>query len=185
MANDIISICLLPFSCPRSGMALAPWAFGLLADAAGTTTAISTGIGFSIIAALANSPLCWHPSMGKPKPKPPQAQRKLPEEDDELFRKIVDGEVVDAEMAFRLNQHRFLEGKPSIVPRVKTYDEDRDHLENITAGARAGFEFRLDLFDRVLAGLGKDGHGDVENLGKCPLSRHTFASLCVSLPQPS
>mmetsp|Transcript_16021 Transcript_16021/g.36967 ORF Transcript_16021/g.36967 Transcript_16021/m.36967 type:complete len:699 (-) Transcript_16021:138-2234(-) len=146
------------------GMALAPWAFGLLADAVGTTAAISTGIVFSIVAALANSPLCWHPSMGKPKPKPPQAQRKLPEEDDELFRQIVDGEVVDAEMAFRLNQHRFLEGKPSIVPRVKTYDEDKDHLEIITAGAHAGFEFRLDLFDRVLAGLDKDGHGDVENL---------------------
>ena len=43
------------------GMALAPWAFGLLADAAGTNWAIITGILFSIFAALANSPLMWHP----------------------------------------------------------------------------------------------------------------------------
>ena len=34
------------------GMALAPWAFGLLADAAGTNIAIICGIAFSILAAL-------------------------------------------------------------------------------------------------------------------------------------
>jgi len=34
------------------GMALAPWAFGLLADAAGTNIAIICGIAFSVLAAL-------------------------------------------------------------------------------------------------------------------------------------
>ena len=56
------------------GMALAPWAFGILADLAGTNVAIGTGIAFSIAAAMANSPLMWHPIMGKQKPKPPLAQ---------------------------------------------------------------------------------------------------------------
>ena len=56
------------------GMALAPWAFGILADLAGTNVAIGTGIAFSIAAAMANSPLMWHSIMGKQKPKPPLAQ---------------------------------------------------------------------------------------------------------------
>lgn len=65
------------------GMAVAPWVFGLLADYAGTNTAIGTGIAFSIAAALCNTPLMFHPLMGKQTPKPPLAQRILPGEDDE------------------------------------------------------------------------------------------------------
>jgi hypothetical protein len=86
------------------GMALAQWAFGILADAAGTNAAIITGIAFSIGAALANSPLMMQ--MGRPKPKPPLAKRALPGEDDDLFQKIVDGEVVDPELVFQINHHR-------------------------------------------------------------------------------
>ncbi|KAL7537544.1 hypothetical protein ACHAXR_007899 [Thalassiosira sp. AJA248-18] len=145
------------------GMALAPWVFGLLADAAGTIPAICTGIAFSIAAAAANSPLMWHPLMGKPKPKPPLAQRKLPEEDDELFRKILDGDVVDPELAFQINQERGLRGKPSVVPRVKPYEEEKDRLDEIARGAGGAFKFRMEVYDRVLAGLAKE-EDDPENL---------------------
>jgi len=146
-------------------MAIAPWVFGVLADYLGTNISIGIGIGFSVLAALANSPLMWHPLMGRPKPKPPLAQRKLPDEDDELFTKIIDGQVVDPELAFQINHHRGLLGKPSIVPRVKPYDEEKDHLNDISAGASETFKFRMDLHDRVLAGLSEAGEGhDPEQL---------------------
>lgn len=145
------------------GMALAPWAFGLLADAAGTNVAIIVGIAFSVGAALANSPLMWHPLMGRPKPKPPLAKRALPEEDDELFQKILDGEVVDPELVFELNHHRGMVGKPSIVPAVKPYEEEKDDLDKLRAGAAENFRFRMNLQDRVLAGLA-NGEKDADNL---------------------
>ena len=84
----------------------------------------------------------WHPLMRKPKPKPPLAQRKLPGEDDELFEKIVNGSVVDPDLAFRINQDRGLQGKPSVVPKVKSYEEEKDHLEDISKGAAETFKFR-------------------------------------------
>ena len=124
------------------GMALAPWAFGILADYAGTNVAIGIGIGFSIAAATANSPLMWHPLMGKPKPKVPLAKRQLPGEDDELFTRILNGSVCDPEMAFHINQDRGIRGLPSIVPRVKPYEEDKGHLSEISKGAAETFKFR-------------------------------------------
>mmetsp|Transcript_16386 Transcript_16386/g.35420 ORF Transcript_16386/g.35420 Transcript_16386/m.35420 type:complete len:471 (-) Transcript_16386:150-1562(-) len=145
------------------GMALAPWAFGILADFAGTNIAIGTGIAFSMLAALANSPLMWNPLMGKQKPKPPLAQRKLPGEDDDLFQKIIHGDIVDPELAFQINQDRGLHGKPAIVPRVKSYDEEKDHLEDIAKTAVESFKFRMEIYDRVLAGLSK-AEDDPENL---------------------
>mmetsp|Transcript_33746 Transcript_33746/g.81590 ORF Transcript_33746/g.81590 Transcript_33746/m.81590 type:complete len:699 (-) Transcript_33746:117-2213(-) len=146
------------------GMALAPWAFGVLADVAGINAAIGTGIAFSMAAAAANSPLMWHPLMRKPKPKPPLAQRKLPGEDDELFEKIVNGSVVDPDLAFRINQDRGLQGKPSVVPKVKSYEEEKDHLEDISKGAAETFKFRMGLYDRVLTGLTTADKSDPENL---------------------
>mmetsp|Transcript_1212 Transcript_1212/g.2317 ORF Transcript_1212/g.2317 Transcript_1212/m.2317 type:complete len:705 (-) Transcript_1212:1035-3149(-) len=145
------------------GMALAPWAFGILADYAGTNVSIGIAIGFSLLAALANSPLMWHPLMGRPKQKAPLAQRKLPSEDEELFKKIVDGEVIDPELAFQINQERGFHGKPSVVPRVKPYDEEKDHLDDISKEAAKNFQFRLELYNRVLAGLESADH-DPENL---------------------
>lgn len=135
------------------GMALAPWAFGVLADGAGTNTAIITGIAFSIGAALANSPLMLHPQMGKPKPKPPLAKRALPGEDDDLFQKIVDGEVVDPELVFEINHNRGMAGKPAIVPTVRPYEEEKDELYKLRAGAIDNFKFKMMVQDRVLAGL--------------------------------
>jgi len=145
------------------GMAVAPWAFGILADLAGTNAAIGTGIAFSILAASANAPLMWHPLMRRQKPKPPLAQRKLPDEDEELFQKIIDGDIVDPELAFHINRDRGLHGKPSIVPRVKQYDEDKDHLDDIAKGAGDTFKFRMALYDRILAGLSSAEH-DPDNL---------------------
>ena len=102
---------------------------------------------------IANSPLMWNPQMGKQKPKPPLGKRKLPGEDDELFQKILDGDVVDPELAFEINRDRGLHGKPAITPRIKTYEEEKDHLDLLAKGAGETFKFRLDLYDRVISGL--------------------------------
>lgn len=126
-----------------------------MADYAGTNAAIGTGIAFSIGAAIANAPLMWHPLMGKPKPKLPLAQRILPGEDDELFNKILNGEVVDPELVFEINRDRGFVGKPSIVPTVRSYGEEKDKLDQLRAGAAQNFKFRMELQDRVLAGLSK------------------------------
>ncbi len=91
--------------------------------------------------------------MGRPKPKPPLAQRKLPEEDDELFKHIIDGDAVDPELAFELNHYRGMHGKPSIVPKVKSYEDERDDLGALAVGAGKNFKFRMELYDQVLAGL--------------------------------
>ena len=151
--------------CKQHIVALAPWAFGILADYAGTNIAIGCGIGFSILAALVNTPLMWHPLMGKQKPKVPLAKRKLPGEDDELFQRILDGDIVDPELAFEINKVRGLHGKPSVVPRVKSYEEEKDHLQDLRQGAGDTFKFKLDLYDRVLAGLERPNEEeDPENL---------------------
>lgn len=144
------------------GMALAPWAFGILADAAGTNAAIITGIAFSIGAALANSPLMMN-QMGRPKPKPPLAKRALPGEEDDLFQKIVDGEVVDPELVFQINHHRGMAGKPAVVPTVRSYEEEKDELYKLRAGAIDNIRFRMMLQDRILAGLSK-AESDPDNL---------------------
>lgn len=70
---------------------------------------------------------------------------------------------MDPELAFQINQDRGLHGKPSIVPRVKQYDEEKDHLDDIARDAAESFQFRIGLYDRVLAGLEKAEH-DPENL---------------------
>lgn len=47
----------------------------------------------------------------------------------------IKGEVVDPELAFQINKERGLHGKPSVVPRIKSYDEEKDHLEDLYKGA--------------------------------------------------
>jgi hypothetical protein len=95
----------------------------------------------------------WHKQLNKQMPTPHMAKRRLKGEDEDLIRQILDGEYVDPELMFKINQDRSVSGKPSLVPRVKTYDEDKMHLEELTKEASATFKFRIELYDPVLAGL--------------------------------
>ena len=133
--------------------------FGILADATTTAISIGIGIGISVLAAITNSPLMWNPLMGKPKPTSPIAQRKLPDEDDVIFQKILNGDSdVNPELAFQINQDRGLHGKPSVVPRVKPYQDEKEHLDEIKTSAGDMIKFRRNLYDRTLAGLASDEH---------------------------
>ncbi len=145
------------------GMALAPWVFGLLADATSTNAAIITGICFSIGAALANAPLMRHPLMRKQAPKPPPQKRIFKGEDEEIVQKMLSGSYIDPELALEIAKHRAMSGKPMVVPRVRPYAEDKETLDKLAKEASAAFEFRRELADRILAGLAS-GKKDPENL---------------------
>ena len=146
------------------GMAFSPWLFGLLADATSTNTAIITGIGFSIGAALANAPLMLHPLMKKKAPKPPPQKRIFKGEDEEIVEKMLSGSYVDPELTLEVAKHRAMNGKPTVVPRVRPYAEDKDDLSKLAKEATKTFEFRRDLADRILSGLvlEKEDHENLE-----------------------
>ncbi|KAL7496626.1 hypothetical protein ACHAWT_004791 [Skeletonema menzelii] len=135
------------------GMALAPWLFGLLADATNTNVAIITGICFSIGAALANAPLMRHPLMGKQTPKPPPQKRILKGEDEEIVQKMLSGNYVDPELTLEIAKTRAKNGLPTVVPRVRPYAEEKGDLGKLAKEASATFEFRRELADRILAAL--------------------------------
>eukprot|EP00970_Alexandrium_tamarense_P020277 scaffold15044_cov193-Alexandrium_tamarense.AAC.2 len=147
------------------GMAISPWVFGLLA--------VPIGIGFSILAALANAPLMWHKQLNKQMPTPHTAKHRLKGEDKDLIRQILDGEYVDPELMFKMNRDRSVSVKPSLVPRVKTYDEDKMHLEELKKEASATFKFRMELYDRVLAGL-ESAREDPDN---CEFTKSELVSM--------
>jgi MFS family permease len=71
------------------GMATAPWLLGLLADSAGTNTAIWTGVGISFGAALINTPLMFHKGYGPAEKKKPRSKMALPGEDTDLIEKAL------------------------------------------------------------------------------------------------
>ncbi len=135
------------------GMAIAPWAFGILADSTSTNISIITGIAFSILAAAINAILVWHPLMGRPKPKVPVPKKRFAHEDEELVNKILDGEFVDPELVFDINRDRGLHGKPALIPRVRPYSEEKDHLDSLADQVCAVAKFREEMFDRILHGI--------------------------------
>mmetsp|Transcript_12678 Transcript_12678/g.19525 ORF Transcript_12678/g.19525 Transcript_12678/m.19525 type:complete len:697 (-) Transcript_12678:108-2198(-) len=147
------------------GMALAPWLFGLLADATSTQAAIITGICFSIGAALANAPLMRHPLMGKQVPRPPPQKRILKGEDEEIVQKMLSGSYVDPELRLEVAKHRAKNGLPTVVPRVRPYAEEKENLGELAKEASATFEFRRDLADRILAAL-SNGEGTENDFSK-------------------
>mmetsp|Transcript_28698 Transcript_28698/g.60344 ORF Transcript_28698/g.60344 Transcript_28698/m.60344 type:complete len:716 (+) Transcript_28698:93-2240(+) len=135
------------------GMAIAPWAFGILADYTSSNISIITGIAFSILAAVINAILVWHPLMGRPKPKVPAPKKRFAHEDEELVNKILDGEFVDPELVFDINRDRGIHGKPALIPRVRPYSEEKDHLESLAEQVCAAAKFREDMYDRILNGI--------------------------------
>lgn len=147
------------------GMAIAPWLFGVLADATTTSIAIWTGIGISFGAALVNTPLMFLPEMGPPPKKVPPEQRLLNWEDEELQGKALRGSYVPDPVLFAMNRKRAKQNKPFIVAPITPYSEDRDNLDVLEQRAHETFLFRRELQDQVLAQIADpDREGDVEEL---------------------
>ena len=135
------------------GMAVAPWLFGALADAAGTNPAIWTGIGISILAAVVNAPLMFNPLFGKVEPLPPRAKRALEGEDLEFVAQALKGDFVSPDILFEVNYNRAIHNKAAIVPKVKSYEEDKDSLPELMSHAAEMFKFKMEMHDRILSEL--------------------------------
>ena len=133
------------------GMALAPWALGLLADSTSTNTAIWTGVGISVGAALVNAPLMLRPEMGRVIEKPPAAKRRLEFDDEELADLLLKGEFVPPDQQFELNLKRAAHNKPFIVPGVKPYEEEKEELDELRKHAKETFDFHRDVRDQILS----------------------------------
>ena len=137
------------------GMALAPWLFGILADATTTDAAIWTGIAISFGAALINAPLMRRPEMGPPPKKMPSGLKVLKgDEDPEAVSLTLAGEYVDPEVLFAINRKRALEHKQFVIPTVKKYQDEKDDLQSLHEHAVPMYRFRKELFDRILGELG-------------------------------
>ena len=151
------------------GMAIAPWMFGLLADATSTNTAIWTGVGVSFGATLINTPLIWRPEMGPTPKKVPSGLRVLEgDEDPEAVEKALAGEFVPPDILFSMNRKRILDHKQRIVPAVKTYQEEKDNLSSLRQHALEEYKFRSGLHDRMLMDLG-DPNSETDTQKLCEL----------------
>lgn len=145
------------------GSAFAPWVLGLLADSTSTNTAIWTGVGVSFAAALCNVPLIFQKGMGKPEAKEPVYRRVLEGEDEEIARKAIDGDFIHPEQFFEINLKRLHSRKPFIVPKVRSYEAEKDSLRELAQYARENFEFRKDMGERILCAI-DEGKEDAVNL---------------------
>lgn len=136
------------------GMAIAPWLFGVLADATTTNIAISVGIGVSCLAAAINFPLTCDPRFGRKKQLLHPSKRVLGNEDPDFVEKALAGDLVSSEALLLVNFARLQAGKPPIVPRVKPYTEDKGSgLQTLHGDAEELFLQRMATIDRVLLAL--------------------------------
>eukprot|EP00934_Nitzschia_sp_Nitz4_P006897 Nitzschia sp. Nitz4//scaffold25_size161228//144463//149493//NITZ4_002455-RA/size161228-augustus-gene-0.119-mRNA-1//1//CDS//3329544661//6887//frame0 len=140
------------------GQAVAPWLFGLLADAVGTNITIIVGIGVSCLAATINFPLTFDSRFGKETTVAPLSKTILKDEDPEFLEQALAGEVVDQERLLLINFNRMNKGKPPIIPHVKPYSEEKEGLLELCHHARPLFEARTRVIDRVLMAFNDSSH---------------------------
>ena len=146
------------------GMAIAPWLLGVLADQTGTSAAIWTGIALSISAALVNAPLMYRKGMGRPPVKIPFKYRAIPGEDDEVVQKLVDGEYVNPQQVFEISKKRALEHHPAIVRGVRSYEQEKDKLDDLMKEGVNAFRFRQNIESQLLAVIEENGPEKVEEI---------------------
>ena len=150
------------------GMAVAPWIFGLLADATTTNISIWIGVAISFMAGIINAPLMWNKDMGPP-PKPlPYEEWILNDEKAELVEEALSDEHVAPVLLFNINRRRGKVSKPFIVPRVRPYAEDKDKLAELRENAIDNFRFRHAIQDQALAEL-SNANSDITAHELCDL----------------
>lgn len=146
------------------GMAIAPWLFGILADTAGTTNAIWTGVGVSLFAALVNAPLMRNPKFGRVVEEEQSSnilsdQKSMDADDDNaekasealLIEKASRGDFIPSRELFKLNWKRRLNGESLIIPSIQPYDKEL--LSVLEEESKVSFNFQKDLNDQILSKL--------------------------------
>lgn len=143
------------------GMAVAPWLFGILADSTSTNIAIITGIGVSVLAAVVNCPLTFDSRFGRAKEMLPAAKRVLSHEDSDFVECALAGELVDQESLMLANFERMKGGTAPIIPRVKSYEEDKENgFDELSGYAELYFDHRMMLLDRMLVAISDSSDAD-------------------------
>ncbi|VEU34721.1 unnamed protein product [Pseudo-nitzschia multistriata] len=91
--------------------------------------------------------------MGPP-PKPlPYDEWIRKNEEAELGQEMLSDEHVPPALLFLINRQRGIENKPYILPKIKSYAEDKDKLGELRANALDNYRFRHALQDQTLAEL--------------------------------
>ena len=93
---------------------------------------------------------------GKTKPLPPESKRALEGEDEEFVQRALDGELVDQNKLFEINLARMKNHQSVIVPKIKTYAEEKESgelLNTLYDNAYDVFEKRVELQDRILQAM--------------------------------
>lgn len=124
------------------GMAVTPWILGIVADSAGTPTAIWICVGVSFLAALINAPLMLRPGMG-PTPKPiPEELRPLDFEDADIVEKAIQGEWIPLSVLSKIKQKRRLEGKRLPLLHAKKYAQEKEEGKIVNIRMHAEEDYR-------------------------------------------
>lgn len=138
------------------GNATAPWLLGLLADGAGTSTAIWTGIGISFLAALINLPLI------RKKRFRASAKKKVDDDDDatlasideeEVVAKLLQGEFVPAKVRDYINRKRMERSEAFLIPHAGTFAQDEANLGLLKTEAKEDMTFLRTRARKVLTNL--------------------------------
>jgi len=149
------------------GMAVAPWFFGLIADWLSVPITMWLCIGISLFAALVNVPLTFFRPFRPSKPVTPISKSLLPGEDKDVVDKALNGDFVDQEKLHMVNIKRGEEGKPFIIPKIKSYEDDKEFLTLLSNQARQNFEYRVKMLDGVLAAIGSESEEKNETKKFC------------------
>ena len=118
-----------------------PFVLGIYADEVGTEACMWTCVGVSILAAVVNLPLTFSPAL-KVHPPPDYAHTALDFEDTELVEKIMKGDWVPLKVLTELNTRRYRDGLPFLTPPVRSYEDDKDRLNEMRKNAREDFAYQ-------------------------------------------
>jgi hypothetical protein len=74
-------------------------------------------------------------------------------EDSEFVEQALKGDFVAPDTLFEVNYNRLIHNKAAIVPKVKSYEEDKDSLPELMSHAAEMFQFKMEINDRILSEL--------------------------------
>jgi len=155
------------------GIAVGPWALGIMADIVGTKPTIWTGAAISFFAGLVNTPLIFRKGFGPPQKVVPQQRRPVSGEDKDLIDKILRGSHVSPEDIRQVNEVRREKGLPYLTVRPKPYSEDKDNLGELKRRADPELRYWKYVTDEYLTLLNEKDESLPSIIEQLNVSRKT------------
>ena len=81
--------------------------------------------------------------------------------------KDLNGDFVEQERLHIINIKGGEEGKTFIIPNIKSYEDDKEFLTLLYKQARQNFEYRVKMYDGVLAAIGSESEEKNETKKFC------------------